>query len=59
MSILTAEMFFVVALICGQCVQLCKNCHCFHKDAHPGITCWLTEEPGRLQSMGSQRVVHD
>ena len=30
--------------------------------AHSGILAWVipwTEEPGRLQSMGSQRVVHD
>ena len=47
MNILTTEMLSVVVLIGGQCGQLCKNCHCFHRDAHLGITGWLTEEPGR------------
>ena len=56
MSILTTEMLSVLVLIGGQCIQLCKNCHCFHRDAHPGITGWLREEPGGLYPWGRKEL---
>ena len=46
------------------CVCVCMSCHVTEKAMapHSGTLAWetpWTEEPGRVQSMGSRRVGHD